>query len=77
MYGPQAAFIAELFGTRLRYSGASMGYQMAGVVGGALAPIIARQAVRPCTAPRPRSPIYVVVALALTAVGPGHRAGDP
>jgi len=40
MYGPQAAFIAELFSTRLRYSGASMGYQVAGVVGGALAPII-------------------------------------
>ena len=31
MYGPQAAFIAELFGTRGRYSGASLGYQLAGV----------------------------------------------
>ena len=41
MYGPQAAFISELFSTRLRYSGASLGYQIAGVVGGALAPIIA------------------------------------
>jgi MFS family permease len=40
MYGPQAAFISELFSTRLRYSGASLGYQIAGVVGGALAPII-------------------------------------
>jgi metabolite-proton symporter len=40
MYGPQAAFISELFSTRLRYSGASMGYQIAGVLGGALAPII-------------------------------------
>ena len=30
MYGPQAAFIAELFSTKLRYSGASMGYQIAG-----------------------------------------------
>ena len=34
MYGPQAAFIAELFSTELRYSGASMGYQIAGVLGG-------------------------------------------
>ena len=34
MYGPQAAFIAELFSTKLRYSGASMGYQIAGVLGG-------------------------------------------
>jgi metabolite-proton symporter len=40
MYGPQAAFIAELFSTRLRYSGASIGYQLAGVLGGALAPLI-------------------------------------
>src|SRR6266508_828835 len=40
MYGPQAAFISELFSTRLRYSGASLGYQLAGVLGGALAPII-------------------------------------
>jgi MFS family permease len=40
MYGPQAAFVAELFSTRLRYSGASLGYQIAGVLGGALAPII-------------------------------------
>jgi len=40
MYGPQASFIAEMFPTRIRYSGASMGYQLAGIVGGALAPII-------------------------------------
>jgi MFS family permease len=40
MYGPQAAFISELFSTRLRYSGASLGYQFAGVLGGAIAPII-------------------------------------
>ena len=41
MYGPQAAFIAEMFPTRVRYTGASMGYQLAGIIGGALAPIIA------------------------------------
>jgi len=40
MYGTQAAFIAEMFPTRVRYSGASMGYQLAGIIGGALAPII-------------------------------------
>lgn len=40
MYGPQAAFIAELFRTQLRYSGASLGYQIAGVLGGGLAPMI-------------------------------------
>lgn len=41
MYGPQAALFAEMFGTRIRYSGASMGYQLGGMLGGALAPIIA------------------------------------
>ncbi|GLZ32335.1 MFS transporter [Lentzea sp. NBRC 105346] len=41
MYGPQAAFFSELFGTRVRYSGASVGYQLASIVAGALAPFIA------------------------------------
>ncbi|MBP2472768.1 metabolite-proton symporter [Crossiella equi] len=40
MFGPQAAFISELFSTKLRYTGASLGYQLAGVLGGALAPLI-------------------------------------
>ncbi|WP_020577444.1 MFS transporter [Actinopolymorpha alba] len=41
MYGPQAAFFSELFGTSVRYSGASIGYQLASVFAGSLAPIIA------------------------------------
>ncbi|WP_327308426.1 MFS transporter [Streptomyces sp. NBC_01298] len=41
MYGPQAAFISEMFDTKVRYSGASMGSQLASIVAGALAPIIA------------------------------------
>lgn len=41
MYGPQAALFAELFPPELRYSGASLGYQIGTVVGGGLAPIIA------------------------------------
>lgn len=41
MYGPQGALFAEMFGTRVRYSGASIGYQIGGMLGGALAPIIA------------------------------------
>ncbi len=41
LYGPQAALIAERFGTRLRYSGASIGYQLASVTAGGPAPIIA------------------------------------
>jgi metabolite-proton symporter len=41
MYGPQAAFLSELFGTKVRYSGVSIGYQLASVVAGGLAPVIA------------------------------------
>jgi MFS family permease len=41
MYAPQAAFFAELFGTRVRYSGASFGYQLASPLAGGLAPLIA------------------------------------
>ena len=41
MYGPQAAFLTELFSTEVRYSGASLGYQIGAILGGALAPIIA------------------------------------
>ncbi len=41
MYGPQAAFFSELFGTRVRYSGASIGYQLASIAAGAVAPLIA------------------------------------
>jgi MFS family permease len=41
MYGPQAAFFSELFGTNVRYSGASIGYQLASPFAGGLAPLIA------------------------------------
>ncbi|MBV8092402.1 MAG: MHS family MFS transporter [Acetobacteraceae bacterium] len=41
MYGPQAALIAESFTERLRYSGASLGYQLASIIAGGPAPLIA------------------------------------
>ena len=41
MYGPQAALIAECFTPRLRYSGASIGYQLASIIAGGPAPFIA------------------------------------
>ena len=41
MYAPQAAFLSELFGTRVRYSGASLGAQLASIFAGGLAPFIA------------------------------------
>ena len=40
-YGPQAALIAESFTPRLRYSGASIGYQLASIIAGGPAPLIA------------------------------------
>lgn len=41
VYAPQAAFFAELFPTSVRYSGASIGYQVASIAAGAPAPLIA------------------------------------
>ena len=41
MYAPQGAFIAELFPTRLRYSGASVAYQATSILAGSMAPIVA------------------------------------
>lgn len=40
MYAPQAAFFSELFGTEVRYTGASIGYQLASPLAGGLAPLI-------------------------------------
>jgi metabolite-proton symporter len=65
MYGPQAAFIAELFSTELRYSGASMGYQLAGVLGGGIAPIVAIALVRAYGTPFAVS-VYVLAMMVLT-----------
>jgi MFS family permease len=41
VYGPQAALIAEQFTPRMRYSGASIGYQLASIIAGGPAPLIA------------------------------------
>ena len=67
MYGPQAAFIAEMFPTRIRYTGASMGYQLAGIFGGALAPIISVAMLDRYDTSVVVS-VYVLVVLALTTV---------
>jgi MHS family shikimate/dehydroshikimate transporter-like MFS transporter len=40
MYGPMSAYFAELFGTRVRYSGVSLGYQLASIIGGGAGPLI-------------------------------------
>ncbi|MBN6033336.1 MFS transporter [Amycolatopsis sp. 195334CR] len=67
MYGPQAAFFSELFGTRVRYSGASIGYQLASILAGGLAPLIATAMLRDFGSSLPVS-IYVAATCVLTIV---------
>jgi hypothetical protein len=69
MYAPQAAFFAELFGTSVRYSGASIGYQLASVFAGALAPIIALALLGDVSSPNTFAVvIYLAIAAAITVV---------
>jgi MFS family permease len=67
MYGPQAALIAEAFTPRLRYSGASIGYQFAAIVGGGPAPFISTWLFAPYHSTIPIS-IYVVICAAIGMV---------
>ncbi|MFF9640251.1 MFS transporter [Kitasatospora aureofaciens] len=67
MYAPQAAFFSELFATRLRYSGASIGAQFASVAAGAPAPLIATALLKDYGSATPIS-VYVAVAAALTVL---------
>ncbi|TDV46931.1 MFS transporter [Actinophytocola oryzae] len=67
MYGPQAAFFSELFGTRVRYSGASVGYQLASILAGAVAPLIAVALLDAWDSTVPVS-LYVVAMCALTVI---------
>ena len=64
MWGPLSSYIPEMFPTRVRYTGASLGFQGASVFGGALAPIIATWLLGKYQAAWPIQ-IYVVAALLL------------
>jgi len=67
MYSPQAAFFSELFGTSVRYTGASVGYQLASIFAGALAPIIAVKLLASGDGDNTTAVgIYLVVASAIT-----------
>jgi len=66
MYGPQAAFIAELFPTRMRYSGASLAYQATSIFAGSLAPIIALALLKATNSAVPIA-IYLAIAGAISA----------
>jgi len=67
MYAPQAAFITELFPTRIRYSGVSIAYQLTAIVGGSLAPIIALWLYKDLHSSVPVS-VYVAVACAISGI---------
>lgn len=63
MYGPQASFFSELFGTRVRYSGASLGYQLSSVIAGGLSPLIATALFRRYGVSWPIAVLIIVMAI--------------
>ncbi|MFJ8948952.1 MFS transporter [Streptomyces sp. NPDC102381] len=70
MYAPQAAFFSEMFATRMRYSGASIGAQFASVAAGAPAPLIATALLTAYGSSTPIS-LYVIAAALLTLIAVG------
>ena len=67
MYAPQAAFITELFPTRIRYSGVSIAYQLTSIFAGSLAPIIALWLYQEYQSAVPVA-IYVGIACAISGI---------
>ena len=67
MYAGQPAIMAEMFPTRMRYSGVSLGYQVTSIVAGSMAPIIATALLKDFHSWLPVA-IYVAVACAITAI---------
>jgi MFS transporter, MHS family, shikimate and dehydroshikimate transport protein len=68
MYGPQASFLSELFGTKVRYSGVSLGYNLASIFAGALSPLIATWLMttyKPDTTP---ISLYMIILALITVV---------
>ena len=70
MYAGQPAIMAEMFPTRMRYSGVSLGYQVTSIFAGSLAPIIATSLLAQYGSSVPVA-IYVAVACAITLVAVG------
>jgi hypothetical protein len=67
MYGPQAAFIAEQFPSRVRYAGSSLAYTLTGVVAGGFAPLLFAALYRAYRSTIPVS-LYMTTALAVTLI---------
>jgi metabolite-proton symporter len=68
MYGPQAALISETFGTGVRYSGAGLGYQLASVIAGGPAPLIAT-AILASTGSSTWISVYIVGCAVVSMIG--------
>ena len=67
MYGPQAAFITEQFPTRVQFAGSSIGYTLAGIVGGGIAPAIFATLLREFKTPFSIA-LYAAGALTITGI---------
>jgi len=82
MYGPLATLFAELFSPEVRYSGASLGYQIGGILGGGFAPLILTALVATGAGAAVAIPPYVIFVSVLTfiavwvATRPGRRFED-
>jgi MFS family permease len=80
MYGPLAAYISEMFGTTSRYTGASLGYQIASTLGAGFAPIIGASLLGAAGGSNPvlvaafAAAVCVVSLLAIWRAGESHRA---
>ncbi|MFG2580477.1 MFS transporter [Streptomyces malaysiensis] len=68
MYGPQAAFVAEQFSPRLRYTGSSLAYTLAGLIGGAIAPLLFTALLGTYHAWVPLA-IYIAITAVVTVIG--------
>ncbi|MEU9339178.1 MFS transporter [Streptomyces sp. NPDC048290] len=68
LYGPQAAFIAEQFSPRLRYTGSSLAYTLAGIIGGAVAPLLFTALLSAYDSWLPLA-LYIALTVVVTLVG--------
>lgn len=79
MYGPMAALFAQIFSPEVRYSGASLGYQIGAIFGGGFAPLILTALLATGLGAAVALPPYIIIVSVLTFVSvffaahPGRR----
>jgi MHS family shikimate/dehydroshikimate transporter-like MFS transporter len=79
MFGPESAYFPELFGSRVRYSGASFGFQVSAALGGGFSPLIATAMVGYFGGTAGVSIMMIILALITLAAALAAREtrGDP